>query len=131
MMYSRDNELRWRFTAYIEKVIIHARIDYLRAKAKGKELLYLEELAEEPVIDFETQYDAMMTQKYKEFQFEEERFSRAFSELSLIRRRILELLFIDRLEPHEIAEMLHCSRQYVYDQKYKALRQLREALNVC
>lgn len=125
---AKNDELKAKFTAFIEKVVIHAKIDFIRMNSKGEEVLYLEELREEPVVEFETLYEAMTAKKAFTFQFEEERLAQAFSELPLMRQRILELLFVGRLEPCEVAELLHCSIKYVYDQKYKAIKQLRMTL---
>lgn len=45
------------------------------------------------------------------------------------RRRILELLFIEGLEPIEVSELLGCSLQHVYNRRSAAIKELRSALN--
>lgn len=62
------------------------------------------------------------------FDFEEQRLADAFRELPLMRRRILEMLFVEDLTPSEIAAKLHCSVQHVYNQRSLAIKRLRERL---
>ena len=62
------------------------------------------------------------------FDFEEQRLAEAFRELPLMRRRILEMLFVEELTPSEIAANLHCSVQHVYNQRSLAIKRLRERL---
>jgi len=62
------------------------------------------------------------------FDFEEERLSRAFSELPVLRQRILEMAFVKRLSAQEIAQRLNCSVKYIYNQKHAALKKLRDIL---
>ena len=62
------------------------------------------------------------------FEFEEEKLANAFAHLSLMRREILTLLFVQEMKPSDIADMLHCSVQYVYNQKSLALKKLRQLL---
>ena len=62
------------------------------------------------------------------FDFEEQRLAEAFRELPLMRRRILEMLFVEDLTPSEIAAKLHCSVQHVYNQRSLAIKRLRERL---
>lgn len=62
------------------------------------------------------------------FDFEEQRLAEAFRELPLMRRRILEMLFVEELAPSEIAAKLHCSVQHVYNQRSLAIKRLRERL---
>lgn len=62
------------------------------------------------------------------FDFEEQRLAEAFRELPLMRRRILEMLFVEELTPSEIAAKLHCSVQHVYNQRSLAIKRLRERL---
>ena len=38
------------------------------------------------------------------------------------------MLFVEERKPEEIARILNCSPQHVYDQRYQALKKLRIAL---
>lgn len=39
------------------------------------------------------------------------------------------MLFVEEKKPEEIARVLNCSAQHVYDQKYQALKKLRLELS--
>lgn len=123
----RPDELRARFTVYIERVILHARLDYIRKKRKNPQEISLEELDFEPETTFERQY-AIQRKPMDGFSFEEEKLAHAFSSLPLMRQKVLEMLFVENLSPIEISRRLHCSVKYVYDQRYLALQKLRRIL---
>ena len=63
-----------------------------------------------------------------DFDFAEERLANAFSELPLMRREVLRLLFVEMKTPREIAAILHCSEDYVSLQKTRAIKKLRKML---
>ena len=46
-----------------------------------------------------------------------------------MRKRILTMLFVENIGPDEISKNLNCSPQYVYNQRYKALKALRNELD--
>lgn len=52
----------------------------------------------------------------------------AFAKLPIKRQEILTMLFVEERKPEEIARILNCSPQHVYDQRYQALKKLRIAL---
>lgn len=45
-----------------------------------------------------------------------------------MRREVLRLLFVEEKTPKEISALLHCSESYVYLQKSRALKKLRDVL---
>ena len=55
--------------------------------------------------------------------------ARAFANLPIKRQQILTMLFVEERKPEEIAKLLNCSAQHVYDQRYQALKKLRIALS--
>lgn len=63
-----------------------------------------------------------------QFDFEEERLAKAFANLPVQRQQILTMLFVEERKPEEIARLLHCSVQHVYDQRYQTIRKLRKVL---
>lgn len=58
----------------------------------------------------------------------EERLTKAFMELPLKRRQVMELLFLADLSEAETAKRLNCSLQYVRNQRCIALKKLRSRL---
>lgn len=119
--------LRARFTMWLNTTLIHARQRYLVKEARKPDTIPLdEELAE--ILADPIDYFAPIERSQTEFDFEEEKLAKAFSELPLMRREVLRLLFVEDKKPEEIAEILHCSLDYVYKHKSRALLKLREAL---
>lgn len=121
---STKDELRGRFTRWIVITAQNAQKNYLRTEGKRPKTISIDEI-ELPITDTllpkaETVSDS--------FDFAEQHLADAFRELPLMRRRILELLFVDELSPAEIAQKLHCSVQHVYNQRSLAIKRLRERL---
>jgi RNA polymerase sigma factor (sigma-70 family) len=118
-----DTDLLYRFTAYIRQVVIYARLEYLRKLDYRKHERPLEEFPSWTFIH----EDSPITSK-NDFTFEEEKLSQAFSELNLLRQRILTLIYVKGLSAKETADKLGCSVDYVYLQKHRALKNLRDQL---
>jgi len=119
-----DDDLRNQFTAYMQKVVYHTKVDYIRrkkAKRPHAEVDTAEALALSYEQDFRLASDA-------DFDFEEQRLADSFASLPLIRRQILKLLFVEGLTAMEVAEELGCSLDYVYTNKRRALQKLRDQL---
>lgn len=119
-----DLNLLWRFTAYMELVVGHAKIDYLRRQKHRRWEVSLEQ----PNRDLPVGYEDPFPISQGEFDFEEERLAAAFSKLTLMRRQILTLIFAEGLSARETADKLNCSVDYVYLQKHRALKALRDKL---
>ena len=122
-----DGQLRARFTIWLEQLMYHARVNYLKKYYSSPESVGLSQVPEEQLAE-EDDYD-MDDITEDGFVFEEERLAQAYSRLPLMRKRILTLLFVEQLEPAEIAAQLHCSVQNVYNQKYRAIKVLKEWLS--
>lgn len=118
------DELRGRFTRWIMITARNAQKSYLRAEEKRLQTISLDDL-DIAVVD-----KALLSasESHGSFDFVEQRLADAFRELPMMRRRILELLFVEELSPTEIAAKLHCSVQHVYNQRSLALKRLRERL---
>ena len=118
------DELRGRFTRWIVITAENAQKNYLRAEKKQLQTVPLEE-TDVAIVD-----TALLSAGVSpdSFDFEEQRLAEAFRELPLMRRRILEMLFVEDLTPSEIAAKLHCSVQHVYNQRSLAIKRLRERL---
>ena len=119
-----DLDLLWRFTAYMELLVSHAKIDYLRRQGyKQKEVPY-----GQFIIDESAGYEDPLPDSPDEFEFTDEKLSDAFSKLNSLRRQILTLIFVDGLSAQEVADKLDCSVDYVYLQKHRTLKKLRDQL---
>lgn len=121
---STKDELRGRFTRWIVITAQNAQKNYLRTEGKRPKTISIDEI-ELPITD--TLLPKIETVSGS-FDFAEQQLADAFRELPLMRRCILELLFVDELSPAEIAQKLHCSVQHVYNQRSLAIKRLRERL---
>lgn len=119
------DELRARFTKWLETVIRRAQIDYLRKYGRDYEIISIEEISEDAFAVSAEDNRWMIPHDKSAFDFEEERLAKAFYELPLMRQRILTMLFVEEKKPEEIANILHCSIQHVYNQRSLALKKLR------
>lgn len=116
------DELRGRFTRWVVITARNAQLSYLRAERRHPQTVPLDEV--NLTVEDTTVLSVGTTSGG--FDFVERQLADAFRELPLMRRRILELLFVEELSPTEIAAKLHCSVQHVYNQRSLALKRLRE-----
>ena len=119
------DDLRNMFTAYMQKVVAHAKIDYIRRKTAQSKRCTQRTLPERQESSYEQDFRLA---PQNEFDFEEQRLADSFASLPLIRRQILTLLFVQELTAMEVAEELGCSLDYVYSNKRRALRKMQDQL---
>lgn len=124
--YQEKDELRARFTTWLETTVYRARLKYLGRQKRQLETVPIEEVSEEALSITENFISDRNSES--SFDFEEERLADAFSKLPIKRQEILTMLFVEERKPEEIARLLNCSAQHVYDQRYQALKKLRKAL---
>lgn len=123
------DELRARFTTWLKTVVKRAKLDYVRKLNRQPVSVSLHEIPE-----FLLVVEGSEEQWLREFReptpydFEEERLARAFMELPLKRRQVMELLFFEDISEEETAKRLNCSLQYVRNQRCIALKKLRSRL---
>lgn len=121
------DELRARFTGWLDTVVYRAKLKYLRKQEREVETVPIDEIPESHLEWHETGYSSVNTTA-RDFDFEEERLAVAFSQLPLMRKEVLRLLFVEEKEPAEIAARMNCSVQHVYNQRSLAIKKLRELL---
>lgn len=121
------DELRARFTKWLETTVYRAKLKYLERQEQKIDTISIEELPENALsVSDKPFYDGV---PQSSFDFEEERLARAFANLPMKRQQILTMLFVEERKPEEIARLLNCSAQHVYDQRYQALKKLRITLS--
>ena len=123
---SEKDEIRARFTVWLETTIYRARLKYLERQSRCVQTVSLEELSEQVLTTLDQSLYGVCSKSM--FDFEEERLAEAFAKLSIKRQEILTMLFVEERKPEEIARMFNCSAQHVYDQRYQALKKLRLSL---
>lgn len=122
-----NDELRGRFTVWISKTARNAQINYLRKESRQLKTIPLD-TKEVQLIASERDALEQTVSDSDGFEFMESRLADAFRELPLMRRRILEMLFVEELSPTEIATKLHCTVQHVYNQCSLAIKRLRQQI---
>lgn len=123
---SERDELRARFTGWLEVTLYRAKLNYLKKLGRERNTLYVGMLPEELLVEenMEQKWVHRLTER-KGFDFEQGNLERAFQSLTQQRQRILTMLFVEEKTPEEIAGQLGCSKQNVYKQRSQALKQLR------
>ena len=124
---TENDELRGRFAVWITKTARNAQINYLRKESRQLKTIPLE-TTEVQLIASEQDALEQTVSVANGFDFMESRLADAFRELPLMRRRILEMLFVEELSPVEIAAKLHCTVQHVYNQRSLAIKRLRQQM---
>lgn len=124
---TQHDELRARFTSWMEITLARAKSDYMEQFCRAPKYASLDTIPADLIPD-PRDYFAEVERSSTDFEFEEAKLASAFSELPLMRREVLRLLFVEMKEPAEIAAILHCSTNYVHLQKSRALKRLRELL---
>ena len=123
------DELRARFTAWMEVTLYREKLNYLKKRKKERNTICVGELPEEmlPEVNLEEKWIHGLDEQ-KGFDFGEERLEKAFQSLTKQRQRILTMLFVEEKTAEEIAGQLGCSKQNVYKQRSQALLILKDIL---
>ena len=121
---TENDELRARFTNWLNKLIYRAKLNYLKKQKNNPIMLSLDDIPEENLrsTDIESLVEASDTNS---FELEEEKLAKVFSELPLMKQKILIMLFVEEKTPNAIAKKLNCSVQHVYNQRSLAIKTLR------
>ncbi len=126
-MQQRNDDLRNRFTAWMQVVVKRAKIDYIRRlKVRLREVSIEDENARNKLV-YEPTENAGTSDT---FSFDNQRLEAVYKMLSPQRRRILELLYVHNCTPEEVAEILHCCVRNVYNQRSLILKDLRKKMSL-
>lgn len=119
-----DDDIRWIFTRFIDRVAYRARLDYLEYVGRRRIELPFNAL-EENMVDLNAE---KVLYANDGLHFEYTYLEKAFEGLTVVQRQILSMTFSDRLPAFEIAARLNKNIQFVYKQKHYALKRLKEAI---
>lgn len=121
-MKKERDELRGRFTRFMELAVKHARADYLRLLRTRIETVSLDEFSDVLQVTDKVLADA------GSFEFDNLRVEYEFKKLPTSQRLVLTLLFAEDETPQSAAALLGCSVQHIYNQRSLAIKKLRTAL---
>lgn len=125
-MDQQNDDLRNRFTAWMQVVVKRAKIDYIRRlKAHPREVSIEDENVRNKL--FYKPTESMRVANT--FSFDNRRLETVYKKLSPQKRRILELLYVHNYTPEEVAGILHCCIRNVYNQRSLILKELRKKMN--
>lgn len=108
-----NDDLRYRFTAWMKIVVIRKKLEYIRKLKKHKNEVSFEDgilhdkIISEPFVIAET--------NLQEFDFCNEGLASAYKNLPARYRQILGLIYVGNAEPEEIAKKFGVTVQYVYN----------------
>lgn len=119
------DELRARFTNWLEVLAYRVRRNYLRDSNRDPLSVPLDRIPED---QFAVQDVQRASVPSGSFEFEEEQLAQAFAKLPAMKKQILTMLFVLEMDPEKIASKLGCTVQNVYNQRSLALKRLRKAL---
>lgn len=122
--HTGHDRLRGQFTTWLEKLIVRAKLDYIRSNRRYLDVISIEDLSDEAMAVCD---DPIRIETHR-FEFEDERMENAFCRLTPLRRQILTMLFVEEMTPEEVAAELGCSVDAVYNNRSRALKKLREAI---
>lgn len=126
---SERDELRARFTGWLEVTLYRAKLNYVKRREREKDIVYVDVFPEELWVSENPERNWIQgVTEPGAFQFEEERLEKAFHTLSEQKKEILTMLFVEERTPKEIASQMDCSLQHVYKQRFQALKQLKQML---
>ena len=118
---TNENEVVYMFTAWLEKLLHYAKLDYIR---KEREKFYIISLDVLP----EYYLSCEPSVKSGRIYFENEMLEDAFLSLTELRRKVIYMYFIEGLTSVEIAKLLNIKSENVRKIKERALSKLRNIL---
>lgn len=124
-MKLENDELRCKFTAWMQVVVKRAKIDYIRR---------LKRHYNEISIDDEKILDKLQFEPINEitlddgFEFDNELLAKLFMKLTPQKRKVLELLFVHNMPAEEVTAELQCSLQHIYNLRSLAIKELKSKL---
>ena len=88
--YQKNDELRARFTGWLDTVIYRAKLRYMEKQKRVKATVPIDDVPES-FLGYQETLFSHVERTANDFDFEEERLAIAYSSLPLMRREILRL----------------------------------------
>ena len=118
---TNENEVVYMFTAWLEKLLHYAKLDYIRKEREKFYIISLDVLPEQYL-------SCEPSVKSGRMYFENEMLEDAFLSLTELRRKVIYMYFIEGLTSVEIAKLLNIKSENVRKIKERALSKLRNIL---
>ena len=127
---SNVSELQIKFTVWMRTVLQNAKSNYIRDNTSKLKTISLTDILEDQLSYKDTYKEDGLDLEQGLFDFQDKLIERAFLRLSIKQRKILLLSIVEGYKPCEIAKLLDCSPQIIYNEKMLALKYLRKTLNL-
>ena len=125
----KNDELRARFTKWMEVTMYRARIDYLKKQNSKKRDVYIDDVIDEITYRLcKTSDTSSVILKQNSFKFTNDSVEDAFENLSKIERQVLIKLYAEDKKIKEVAGELGYSLSHTYRIKDAALNNLKKML---
>lgn len=121
-MEDKDSEIKKMFGAWLKKILIRTRIDYIR-KLNKKNEVSLDGLN----IEVHSAFDIANIDDV-DFSFENDSLESAFYSIPESCRKILKMIYFEGKTPEEITRECNCSLKYVYNRKSVGISKLKQIL---
>lgn len=123
---TREENTIGRFTNWVDTLARRAKYDYIENESKHISHACIDEVPEDALRADEVEISYTFTAGEGRFEFEAEWLMKAFGELSKTHKRLLELLYVEEKTPHEVAALLDCTVENIYNQRSKAFKIIKK-----
>ena len=123
---TREENTIGRFTNWVDTLARRAKYDYIENESKHISHACIDEVPEDALRTEEVEISYTFTAGEGRFEFEAEWLMKAFGELSKTHKRLLELLYVEEKTPHEVAALLDCTVENIYNQRSKAFKIIKK-----
>ena len=123
---TREEKTIGRFTNWVDTLARRAKYDYIENESKHISHACIDEVPEDALRAEEVEISYTFTAGEGRFEFEAEWLMKAFDELSKTHKRLLELLYVEEKTPHEVAALLDCTVENIYNQRSKAFKIIKK-----
>lgn len=118
------NDIEIKFTAWLKVLVKRARVDYFRRKQNLEREIFFDDLGEQDIRYIIFNNPTEFKEAFETF--ENKDLSEIYEQLTDTQRSVLYRIFVCEETTTEIALSTGWSVQYIYNQKYLAIKKFRE-----
>lgn len=120
--------LRGRFTNWLTVLVYREKMAFIRKMSRLLPEASLDELIENGFQSEDPTANQALEACEDPFPMDHEALAKSYMDLPAKRQEILKLLFVEQLDPSDVAARLNCTVQHVYNRRSQALKALKAAL---
>lgn len=123
---TREENTIGRFTKWLDTLARRTKYAYIKKESKHISHACIDGVPEDAFGIEAFEFSYTFTEGEGRFEFEAEWLMKAFAELSKTHKRLLELLYVKEKTPHEVAAILGCTVENIYNQRSKAFKIIKK-----